>query len=174
MVAARQIDPGSGEPLPPGAEGELVLTTLTKEGFPLLRYRTRDITRLDPTPCPCGRTHWRMARVTGRSDDMLIIRGVNVYPSQIEALLVETPGLSPHYQIQIDRVDNLDQMEVLVELDEGFLQTDEVRRLESLTRDLARRIKDFLGVSALVRLVSPRSIGRSEGKALRVIDRRKA
>ncbi|MDR3039035.1 MAG: phenylacetate--CoA ligase [Candidatus Adiutrix sp.] len=167
------IDPDTGAELPPGAEGELVLTTLTKEGFPLLRYRTRDITSLDPAPCPCGRTHRRMARVMGRSDDMLIIRGVNVYPSQIEALLVETEGLSPHYQIQVDRVDNLDQMEVRVELDEGFLHADEVRHLEALTRDLGRRLKEFLGVSAQVRLVSPRSIGRSEGKALRVIDRRK-
>jgi phenylacetate-CoA ligase len=165
------IDPDSGEPLPPGQKGELVLTTLTKEGFPLLRYRTRDITSLDPSPCPCGRTHRRMDRVLGRSDDMLIIRGVNVYPSQIEAILVETRGLSPHYQIQVDRVDNLDHMEVQVELAEDFL--DEVRHLETLTRDLTRRLREFLGVTAQVRLVSPRSIGRSEGKAQRVIDRRR-
>ena len=165
------IDPDSGEPLPPGQQGELVLTTLTKEGFPLLRYRTRDITSLDPAPCPCGRTHRRMDRVLGRSDDMLIIRGVNVYPSQIEAILVETEGLSPHYQIQVDRIDNLDHMEVHVELAEDFL--DEVRHLEALTRDLTRRLREFLGVTAQVRLVSPRSIGRSEGKAQRVIDRRR-
>ena len=166
------IDPESGEPLPPGQTGELVLTTLTKEGFPLLRYRTRDITSLDPSPCPCGRTHRRMNRILGRSDDMLIIRGVNVYPAQIEAILVETEGLSPHYQIQVDRVDNLDQMEVRVELAEDFPHADEVRHLEALTRDLTRRLREFLGVSAVVRLVSPRSIGRSEGKAQRVMDRR--
>jgi len=166
------IDPDSGAPRPPGQKGELVLTTLTKEGFPLLRYRTRDITSLDPSPCPCGRTHRRMDRVLGRSDDMLIIRGVNVYPSQIEAILVETEGLAPHYQIKVDRVDNLDQMEVLVELAEDFPHADEVRHLEALTRDLTRRLREFLGVTALVRLVSPRSIDRGEGKARRVIDRR--
>jgi phenylacetate-CoA ligase len=166
------IDPESGEPLPFGQTGELVLTTLTKEGFPLLRYRTRDLTSLDPSPCPCGRTHRRMDRILGRSDDMLIIRGVNVYPSQIEAILLETEGLAPHYQIQVDRVDNLDHMEVRVELAEDFLHADEVRHLERLTRDLSRRLREFLGVTAQVRLVSPRSIGRSEGKAQRVIDRR--
>ena len=167
------IDPVSGKTLPPGEEGELVLTTLTKEAVPLLRYRTRDITRLDPTPCRCGRTHWRMGRVMGRSDDMLIIRGVNVYPSQIEAIIVETEGLTPHYQIFVDRVDNLDQMEVRVELAENFLAGGEIKRLQSMTRNLAHRIKEFLGVSAEIRLVEPRTLARSEGKAQRVIDNRK-
>ena len=164
------IDPESGEPLKPGQRGELVLTTLTKEGFPLLRFRTRDLTSLDHSPCPCGRTHRRMDRVLGRSDDMLIIRGINVYPAQIEAIILETKGLAPHYQIQVDRVSNLDHMEVKVELAEDFL--DEVRHLEALTRDLTRRLREFLGVTAQVRLVSPRSIGRSEGKAQRVVDNR--
>ncbi|MDL2226909.1 phenylacetate--CoA ligase [Deltaproteobacteria bacterium OttesenSCG-928-M10] len=168
------IDPVSGRVLPDGEEGELVLTTLTKEAVPLVRYRTRDITRLDPAPCRCGRTHRRMGRVMGRSDDMLIIRGVNVYPSQIEAVLVETEGLSPHYQIVLDRVDNLDVLEVQVELAEDFLIGGEVKRLQLMTRELTHRIKEFLGVTAQVRLVDPRSISRSEGKAQRVIDKRTA
>jgi phenylacetate-CoA ligase len=130
------------------------------------------MTSLDPSPCLCGRTHRRIERIMGRSDDMLIIRGVNVYPSQIEAILVETEGLTPHYQIQVDRVDNLDHMEVQVELADDFPHADEVRQLEALTRRLTRRLRDFLGVTAQVRLVSPRSIGRSEGKAQRVVDRR--
>ena len=170
---AEIIDPASGRPLPPGEEGELVLTTLTKEAVPLLRYRTRDITRLDPTPCRCGRTHWRMSRVMGRSDDMLIIRGVNVYPSQIEAIIVETEGLTPHYQIVVDRVDNLDQIEILVELAENFLAGGEIKRLQSMTKTLGHRIREFLGVAAEIRLVEPRTLARSEGKAQRVIDKRK-
>ncbi len=167
------IDPDSGRVLPPGEEGELVLTTLTKEAVPLIRYRTRDITRLDPTPCRCGRTHRRMSRVMGRSDDMLIIRGVNVYPSQIEAILVETDGLTPHYQIVVDRVDNLDQITVAVELSEEFLGGGEVRKIQAMSRSLTHRIKEFLGVSAQIRLVEPRTLARSEGKAQRVIDQRK-
>jgi len=167
------IDPDSGRVLLPGEEGELVLTTLTKEAVPLVRYRTRDITRLDPTPCRCGRTHWRMGRVMGRSDDMLIIRGVNVYPSQIEAILVETDGLTPHYQIVVDRVDNLDQMTVAVELSEDFLASGEVRKIQAMSRQLNHRIKEFLGVSAEIRLVEPRSLARSEGKAQRVTDNRR-
>ncbi|UQZ90464.1 phenylacetate--CoA ligase [Deltaproteobacteria bacterium Smac51] len=167
------IDPDTGKVLPMGEEGELVLTTLTKEAVPLVRYRTRDITRLINVPCRCGRTHVRMDRVMGRSDDMLIIRGVNVYPSQIEAILVETEGLTPHYQIMVDRVDNLDQMEVQVELSEDFLAGGEVKRLQNMTKHLTRRIKEFLGVTAQVRLVDPRSLSRSEGKAQRVIDNRK-
>lgn len=166
------IDPDSGRVLPPGDEGELVLTTLTKEAVPLVRYRTRDITRLDPTPCRCGRTHRRMGRVMGRSDDMLIIRGVNVYPSQIEAILLETDGLTPHYQIVVDRVDNLDQMTVAVELSEDFLASGEVRKIQTMSRQLNHRLKEFLGVSAEIRLVEPRSLARSEGKAQRVTDNR--
>ena len=168
------IDPDTGRVLPLGEEGELVLTTLTKEAVPLVRYRTRDITRLDPTPCRCGRTHLRMSRVMGRSDDMLIIRGVNVYPSQIEAILVETDGLTPHYQIIVDRVDNLDQMEVQVELADDFLAGGEVRKIQAISQQLNNRIKVFLGVNAKIRLVEPRTLARSEGKAQRVIDNRKA
>ncbi len=167
------INPETGQVRPLGEEGELVLTTLTKEAVPLVRYRTRDITRLDPTPCRCGRTHWRIGRIMGRSDDMLIIRGVNVYPSQIEALIVEADGLSPHYQIMVDRVDNLDQMEIQVELAEDFLGGGEVRRLQAITKTLTHRIKEFLGVTAQIRLVEPRTIVRSEGKAQRVIDNRR-
>ena len=166
------IDPVTGRVLPLGEEGELVLTTLTKEAIPLVRYRTRDITSLNPVPCRCGRTHYRMTRIMGRSDDMLIIRGVNVYPSQIEAVLVDTEGLSPHYQIMVDRVENLDQIEIRVELAEGFLAGGEVRTLQAMTRELAHRIKEFLGISADIRLVEPRSLARSEGKAQRVIDKR--
>ena len=166
------IDPVTGRVLPHGEEGELVLTTLTKEAVPLVRYRTRDITRMDPTPCKCGRTHLRMGRVMGRSDDMLIIRGVNVYPSQIEAILVDTEGLTPHYQIMVDRVDNLDQMTVAVEMSEDFLNGGEIRKLQQTTGLLSRRIKEFLGVNAQIRLVEPRTLARSEGKAQRVIDHR--
>ncbi len=166
------IDPVSGEILPDGEEGELVLTTLTKEAIPLVRYRTRDITRLDPTPCRCGRSFRRMGRVTGRSDDMMIIRGVNVYPSQIEAILMETNGLSPHYLIVLDRVDNLDVLEIQVELADDFMVGGDVKALQLITSALTHRIKEFLGVSAQIRLVEPRSISRSEGKAKRVLDKR--
>ncbi|SHN66986.1 phenylacetate--CoA ligase family protein [Desulfovibrio litoralis] len=166
------IDPVTGEQLPPGSVGELVITTLTKEGIPLIRYRTRDITSLDYVPCACGRTHVKMQRIFGRSDDMLIIRGVNVFPSQIESLIVETEGVSPHYQIVVSRENNLDMLEVLVELsEEGF--SDEVRTLQSLSNRLQKGIKEFLGVTAKIRLVEPKSIARSEGKAIRVIDNRK-
>lgn len=167
------IDPQTGEPLPPGSQGELVLTTLTKEAVPLLRYRTRDITSLDYTPCACGRTHVRMSRLTGRSDDMLIIRGINVYPSQIEAILVDIEGLTPHYQIILYREGNLDALEVQVEVSEEVFASDEVRRLQSLEKNLSHNIKVFVGISVKVRLVEPRSLARSEGKAQRVIDHRK-
>ena len=165
------IDPDSGELLPKGAAGELVITTLTKEGIPLLRYRTRDITAIDPTPCRCGRTHYRLRRFIGRSDDMLIIRGVNVFPSQIEAILMEQEGIAPHYQIVVTREHNLDQLEVRVELSEASF-SDEVRKLQQLERSIERPIKDFLGVSAKVTLVNPRTLERSEGKAVRVVDKR--
>ena len=165
------IDPDSGEQLPIGATGELVITTLTKEGIPLLRYRTRDITALDPTPCRCGRTHLRLRRFVGRSDDMLIIRGVNVFPSQIEAILLEQEGIAPHYQIVVTREDNLDHLEVRVELSEASF-SDEVRKLQQLERSIEKPIKEFLGVSAKVTLVNPRTIERSEGKVTRVVDKR--
>jgi phenylacetate-CoA ligase len=167
------LDPTTLESLPPGAVGELVITTLTKEGMPLLRYRTRDLTSLDYTPCRCGRTFARIMRIRGRSDDMLIIRGVNVFPQQIEALLLECEGLSPHYQLIVSREGNLDVLEVRVEFAEGSLDdADEVRKFQQRERQVQKAIKEFLGVSAKVRLVEPRSIQRSEGKAARVIDKR--
>ncbi len=165
------IDPETGEQLPPGSVGELVITTLTKEAQPLIRYRTRDITKLDYTPCKCGRTFARMHRVMGRSDDMLIIRGVNVFPSQIESILLETEGLSPHYQLVITRDGNLDNLEVQVEVDEKIF-SDEIKNLQRLEGKIQRNIKEFLGVTASVKLKEPRGIQRSEGKAKRILDMR--
>jgi len=166
------IDPDTGETLPPGQKGELVFTNINKEGLALLRYRTRDISALDVSPCPCGRSHVRMKRITGRTDDMLIIRGVNVFPSQVEAVLMQIPGLSPHYQLVVDRVENLDVLEVQVEVSPQVF-SDEIKRLEELERRIAEEVQSYLGLSVKVRLMEPRSIQRSEGKAVRVIDRRK-
>ncbi len=166
------IDPETGENLRPGEVGELVITTITKEAFPVIRYRTRDITYLNPEPCICGRTHIRMGRVTGRSDDMLIIRGVNVFPSQIESVLMEIEEVEPHYQLIVDREGNLDTLTVLVEVGEHAF-SDEVRKLQELERKIEKNIKEYLGVSAKVKLVEPKTIARSEGKAQRVIDKRK-
>lgn len=165
------IDPVTGEQLPPGQMGELVITTLTKEGIPLIRYRTRDITSLNYTPCACGRTHVRMQRVTGRSDDMLIIRGVNVFPSQIESIILETEGASPHYQIIVTRDGNLDHVEIQVEVDERMF-SDAIKNLQRIEGRIQKTIKEFLGVSTKVRLVEPRTIERSAGKAKRVYDNR--
>jgi phenylacetate-CoA ligase len=165
------IDPVTLKRLPPGETGELVFTTLTKEAFPLIRYRTRDVTDLDYTPCRCGRTMVRMSRIKGRSDDMLIIRGVNVFPSQIESVLMDVPGVAPHYQLIVDREGLLDTLEVAVEVDETVF-SDEVKQLQKLAKTIEARIKDYLTVSVKVRLVEPRTIPRSEGKAQRVIDRR--
>lgn len=165
------IDPATGEVLPEGSTGELVITTLTKQGIPLVRYRTRDITSLNYTPCSCGRTHVRMNRITGRSDDMLIIRGVNVFPSQIESLLLEVEGVSPHYQLILTRDNNLDNVEVQVELD-GAMFSDAIKDLQQREMRIQKGIKEFLGVTTKVRLVEPHSIPRSEGKAVRVIDKR--
>jgi len=166
------INPQTGEVLPYGEKGELVFTTITKEAFPLIRYRTRDISVLYPQPCVCGRTHVRMERVSGRSDDMLIIRGVNVFPSQIESVLMNVQGVEPHYLLIVDRQGNLDTLEVRVEVNEkGF--SDEVKELQVLGRRIEKDIKDLLGVTAAVKLVEPKSIQRSEGKAQRVIDKRK-
>jgi phenylacetate-CoA ligase len=165
------IDPVTLKRLPAGETGELVFTTLTKEAFPLIRYRTRDVTTLDYTPCRCGRTMARMSRIKGRSDDMLIIRGVNVFPSQIESVLMEVPGVAPHYQLIVDREGHLDTLEVQVEVDEAVF-SDEVKELQKLTKAIEGRIKDYLTVSVKVRLVEPRTIPRSEGKAQRVIDKR--
>jgi phenylacetate-CoA ligase len=168
------INTKTGEVLPPGEQGELVFTTLTKEAFPLIRYRTRDISRLYPIPCRCGRTSYRMDRVMGRSDDMLIIRGVNVFPSQIEAVLIAIEGLEPHYQLIVDRVGTLDTLEVQVEVtDSQFVNADEVKELQKLEKQLIKDMKDYLGITAKVKLVEPQTIQRSEGKASRVIDKRK-
>lgn len=166
------IDPDTGEVLPPGEKGELVFTTLTKEAFPIIRYRTRDISRLYYESCECGRTLVRMEKVTGRTDDMLIIRGVNVFPSQVEHVLMGVDGVEPHYQIVVDREGNLDTMQVQVEVSEGVF-SDEIRVLENLTKHIQTEIKDLLGVTCKVKLVEPKTIQRSEGKAQRVIDKRK-
>ena len=166
------IDPDTGEPLPYGEEGELVFTTITKEAFPVIRYRTRDISRLFPEPCRCGRTHLRMERVSGRTDDMLIIRGVNLFPSQIESLLLDIEGLEPHYLLIVRREGTMDTLEVQIEVNERVF-TDEIKGLEVLEKRVESQIKDILGISAKVRLVEPKTIQRFEGKAKRVIDERK-
>ncbi len=165
------IDPESGDVLPPGSHGELVFTTLTKEGLPLLRYRTRDLTHLNYETCACGRTMVRMAKCTGRSDDMLIIRGVNIFPSQVESVLLEISETKPHYLLIVDRINNLDVLQVLVEVDNQFF-SDEVRKLESLTRRIKNSLESTLGITVQVKLVEPKTIERSQGKAKRVIDKR--
>ncbi|SMB92558.1 phenylacetate-CoA ligase [Thermanaeromonas toyohensis ToBE] len=169
---AEVIDPATGEVLPPGQMGELVLTSLTKEAFPVIRYRTRDITAILPGECPCGRTGVRIARITGRTDDMLIIRGVNVFPSQVESVLLQIGGTEPHYQLIVDREGSLDTLEVQVEVSESLF-SDKVRGLEELERRLRLELESTLGISVKVTLVEPKTIARSEGKAKRVIDRRK-
>jgi phenylacetate-CoA ligase len=166
------IDPETGEVLPPGEKGELVFTTLTKEAFPIIRYRTKDISRLIYDQCDCGRTLVRMEKVTGRTDDMLIIRGVNVFPSQVEHVLMSVEGVEPHYQIMVEREGNLDTMTVNVEVSDNLF-SDEVRVLENLSRKIQLEIKDLLGVTCKIKLVEPKTIQRSEGKAQRVIDKRK-
>ncbi len=168
---AEVIDPDTGENLPYGAQGELVFTSLTKQALPIIRYRTRDITVLDDRPCACGRTFVRMRRVTGRSDDMLIVRGVNVFPSQVESVLLEFGETEPHYLLVVDRKGNLDELEVWVELSEKMF-SDQVRQLEGLENRLRGRLASVLGINARVKLVEPRTIPRSEGKAKRVMDRR--
>ncbi len=166
------IDPVTGKVLPYGETGELVFTSITKEAFPVIRYRTRDITSLNPEPCICGRTLLRMNKISGRTDDMLIIRGVNVFPSQIESVLMEIEGIEPHYQLIVDRADNLDTLTVHVEVSERNF-SDEVKVLQQLEKKISYSIKEYLGVSAKVKLVEPKAIARSEGKAVRVIDKRK-
>jgi phenylacetate-CoA ligase len=166
------IDPQTLEPLPDGQEGELVLTTLAKMAMPMLRYRTRDITSLAAEPCPCGRTLRRITRIGRRSDDMFIIRGINVFPSQVEAALLAVEGTLPHYQILLTRQKDLDHMEVQVEVTSEFFG-DQVRALEGLREKIARALENTLGLRADVRLVEPHTIQRSEGKAKRVIDQRK-
>lgn len=166
------IDPATGEVLPPGQQGELVFTTLTKEAFPVIRYRTKDISSLCYDACECGRTLVRMGKVTGRTDDMLIIRGVNVFPSQVEHVLVGIEGVEPHYQIIVEREGSMDTMTVEVEISDRIF-SDEVKQIEQLTHRITADIKDILGVTCRVKLVNPRAIQRSEGKAQRVIDKRK-
>ena len=167
---AEIIDPETGEVLPEGEKGELVFTTITKEALPLIRYRTRDITMLTREPCYCGRSFFKMKNVMGRSDDMLIIRGINVFPSQVEAVLLEL-GMQPHYMLVVDRVNNLDTLEIQVEMDEG-MQIDAVRMIEQKENQIAKAVESTLNITAKIRLVSPKTIERSEGKAKRVIDKR--
>ena len=166
------IDPDTGENLPFGEKGELVFTSLTKEGIPIIRYRTKDITYLIKEPCSCGRTHIRMHKVMGRTDDMLIIRGVNVFPSQIETVLLNIGETEPHYLLIVDRVGSMDELEVQVEVSKRMF-TDKVRGLEDLENMIRHKIESELGISAKVKLVEPHSIPRSEGKAQRVIDKRR-
>ncbi len=168
---AEIIDPDTGEVLPEGSQGELVFTSITKKAFPLLRYRTRDICVLSREACPCGRTHVKMAKPRGRSDDMLIIRGVNVFPSQIESVLL-AQGFPPNYQIIVDRVNNTDTFDINVEMPpEKF--TDTVREVTAMEKELVAALKAMLGIVAKVHLMAPKSIQRSEGKAVRVVDKRK-
>lgn len=169
---AEIIDPETGEVLPEGSKGEIVFTCITKEALPLIRYRTRDLSVLNYQTCSCGRTSPRMEKVTGRSDDMLIIRGVNVFPSQIESVLLKFGEVEPHYMIYVDRIGNLDVMEIQIEMNTTFF-SDEVRKIEAIERKLRHEIESTLGISAKIKLVENKSIQRSEGKAKRVVDRRK-
>ena len=169
---AEIIDPDTGEVLPPGATGELVLTTLTREALPLLRYRTRDITRIIADRCPCGRTSHRMAKPEGRTDDMLIIRGVNVFPSQIESILMEMEETNPYYQLIVSRVGPLDALEIQVEVNEKFF-SDEMRQMSDLAERIRQKVSSILCLSAKIKLVEPKSLARTEGKAKHVIDLRK-
>ncbi len=167
------IDPQTEEVLPYGEVGELVFTTITKEGFPLIRYRTRDLCKLDISPCGCGRTHVRMCKPMGRSDDMMIIRGVNVFPSQIEEVLLKVGGgITPNYQLVIDRVNHSDTLEVQVEMSEALF-ADDIKTIETKKNEIQNRLKSILGLSAKVTLVNPKAIARSEGKAKRIVDLRK-
>jgi len=166
------IDPTTGAVLPDGSEGELVLTTLSKQAMPMIRYRTRDLTAIDPTPCACGRTIRRIRRIGRRSDDMFIIRGINVFPSQVEAALLQVEGALPHYQIVLTRQKGLDEMEVQVEVTAEHF-SDQIRGLEVLQERLGDAIEHTVGLRVKVHLVQPKTIARSEGKAKRVLDQRK-
>ncbi|MBE6878259.1 MAG: phenylacetate--CoA ligase [Ruminococcaceae bacterium] len=168
---AEIIDPDTGEVLPEGSKGELVFTAITKEAFPLMRYRTRDICVLSREKCSCGRTHVRMSKPMGRSDDMLIIRGVNVFPSQIETVLMQQ-GYSANYQIVVDRVNNTDTFEVLVEMNPDMF-SDSLAKIHEREKKVVEAMRSMLGISPKVKLVAPKSIARSEGKAVRVVDKRK-
>jgi phenylacetate-CoA ligase len=166
------IDPETLAPVPPGQVGELVITTLTKEAIPVVRYRTRDLTAILPDPCPCGRTLRRMTRVKGRTDDMLIVKGAKVFPSEIEAVLFEIEGVEPHYQVQVDRVGGQDEVTVLVEVSESIF-FDQMKEQRKLEETIVRRLATELGVTVGVKLVGTKSLERSAGKARRVVDRRK-
>lgn len=169
---AEIIDPKTLEPIPDGETGELVFTTLTKEGIPLIRYRTKDLTSITHEKCECGRTSARISRFKGRSDDMLIIRGVNVFPSQVEAALVEVKEVTPHYMMIVDRVNNLDTLEIQVEVDREYY-TDEIRGIETLTKKIGTVIQQALGISARIKLMGPNTLKRSDGKAVHVQDNRR-
>ncbi|NLG92036.1 MAG: phenylacetate--CoA ligase, partial [Clostridiales bacterium] len=171
MFYPEVINPETGEPVPDGEYGELVFTCIGKEALPLLRYRTKDICCLNHSVCECGRTFVRMEKPRGRTDDMLIIRGINVFPSQIESVLLSL-GMAPNYQLVIDRVNNLDTMEVQVEINEEMF-SDTVRDLEDMSRKISNALQSTLNVVAKVRLLEPKSIPRTDGKAKRVIDNRK-
>lgn len=166
------VDPKTLKGVPEGETGELVFTTLTKEGLPLIRYRTKDLTSLTREKCECGRTSARISRFKGRSDDMLIIRGVNVFPSQVEAALVNVEEVTPHYMIIVDRINNLDTMEIQVELKSEYY-TDEIRGIEKLTKKIGHAILQALGLNAKITIVQPGALKRSEGKAVHVVDKRK-
>ncbi|MDO5576729.1 MAG: phenylacetate--CoA ligase, partial [Fibrobacter sp.] len=166
------IDPVTGEPLPEGEKGELVITTLTKEGTPMLRYRTRDITYLTTEKCECGRTLVRMHRLLGRTDDMLVIRGVNVFPSQIENVLLKVDGIEPHYEILVDRMAQLDYLEVRVEMNDTLF-SDKIRLVEQKEKEIEHALKEELLVHSKVKLIEPRSLERGDGKCKRIIDKRK-
>ena len=171
---AEIIDPDTGEVLPDGTKGELVFTSITKEAFPLLRYRTKDICVLNREQCACGRTHVRMAKPMGRSDDMLIIRGVNVFPSQIEEVLLKVSGgdITPNYQIIVGRENNTDTLDINVEMSEALF-SDDIRSVERIEKNIVAQLRSMLGIGAKVHLVNPKTIARSEGKAVRIIDNRK-
>ncbi len=166
------VDPKTLEPLPDGETGELVITTLTKEGIPMIRYRTKDLTSITHEKCECGRTTARISRFKGRSDDMLIIRGVNVFPSQVEAALLTVDGITPNYQIIVDRVNHQDTLAILVEVEERFF-SDEIKELENLQKKIEHAVHQAIGLHAKIKLVEPKTIERSMGKAVRVIDKRK-
>lgn len=168
------IDPETLEVLPDGEVGELVITTLTRECSPMIRYRTRDVTTINAEPCACGRTHRKIGRLLGRTDDMLIIRGVNVFPSQIEEVLLKVSGgdLTPNYQIIVGRENNTDTLDINVEMSEALF-SDEIRSIEKVEKDIVTQLRSMLGIGAKVHLVNPKTIARSEGKAQRIIDNRK-
>ncbi|MEW6751662.1 MAG: phenylacetate--CoA ligase [Candidatus Latescibacterota bacterium] len=170
---AEVVQPDSGRVLPPGEVGELVLTTLTKEALPVIRYRTGDLTCLIPEPCPCGRTHQRMAKTRGRTDDMLIVRGVNVFPSQVESVLAEFEHTRPHYQIVVDRASNMDSFALLVEASQEIFVDDRMREMHALHARLSSRLQSVLGIKVDLKLVEPRTLQRFEGKARRVVDKRR-